>query len=226
MWRRGTESFADSPLEGTGFELLVPGGDGLRWVSLQFAVASRMESAERTAYLTGRKFSLALFRHDSPLERAGFEPSVPGESGFDFAREVRGRLFAGGRRIRTLGPPCDARMGHRRGLPVFLHPGEVKFVPDSARTAVACPSISLGSCSTKPTGRVRGFASTYSEGSPIRGLLSGSGRLVGICTALGFGKPSKFRTNLTSNIFYVHGRLLLEAFVLVRVGFPPTQPSL
>ena len=40
---------------------------------------------------------------DSPLERAGFEPSVPGESGFDFAREVRGRLFAGGRRIRTIG---------------------------------------------------------------------------------------------------------------------------
>jgi hypothetical protein len=23
-------------------------------------------------------------------------------------------------------------MGHRWGLPVFLHPGEVKFVPDSA----------------------------------------------------------------------------------------------
>ena len=29
---------------------------------------------------------------DSPLERAGFEPSVPGVSGFDFAREVRGRF--------------------------------------------------------------------------------------------------------------------------------------
>src|SRR6516225_6879746 len=28
---------------------------------------------------------------DSPLEGAGFEPAVPGESGFDFAREVRGR---------------------------------------------------------------------------------------------------------------------------------------
>ena len=27
---------------------------------------------------------------DSPLERAGFEPSVPGVSGFDFAPEVRG----------------------------------------------------------------------------------------------------------------------------------------
>jgi hypothetical protein len=40
----------------------------------------------------------------SPLERAGFEPSVPGESGFDFAREVRGRLFAGGKRIRTVRP--------------------------------------------------------------------------------------------------------------------------
>src|SRR5271167_4966663 len=40
---------------------------------------------------------------DSPLERAGFEPSVPGESGFDFAREVRGRLFAGGSGIRTFG---------------------------------------------------------------------------------------------------------------------------
>ena len=33
---------ADSLLEGTGFELLVPRGDGLRWVSLQFAVASRL----------------------------------------------------------------------------------------------------------------------------------------------------------------------------------------
>jgi len=33
-------------------------------------------------------------------EGDGFEPSVPGESGFDFAREVRGRLFAGGKRIR------------------------------------------------------------------------------------------------------------------------------
>jgi hypothetical protein len=32
----------DSLLEGTGFELLVPRGDGLRWVSLQFAVASRL----------------------------------------------------------------------------------------------------------------------------------------------------------------------------------------
>jgi hypothetical protein len=42
---------------------------------------------------------------DSVAERAGFEPSVPGESGFDFAREVRGRLFAGGRRIRTVSPP-------------------------------------------------------------------------------------------------------------------------
>jgi hypothetical protein len=40
---------------------------------------------------------------DSPLERAGFEPLVPGESGFDFAREVRGRLFAGERWIRNLG---------------------------------------------------------------------------------------------------------------------------
>ena len=28
---------------------------------------------------------------DSLLEGAGFEPAVPGESGFDFAREVRGR---------------------------------------------------------------------------------------------------------------------------------------
>ena len=36
---------ADSLLEGTGFELLVPRGDGLRWVSLQFAVASRVEPA-------------------------------------------------------------------------------------------------------------------------------------------------------------------------------------
>jgi len=41
---------------------------------------------------------------DSPLERAGFEPSVPGASGFDFAREVRGRLFPEGGRIRTTGP--------------------------------------------------------------------------------------------------------------------------
>jgi hypothetical protein len=48
------------------------------------------------------------FVPDSPLERAGFEPSVPGESGFDFAREVRGRLFAGGRRIRTPGPSSIA----------------------------------------------------------------------------------------------------------------------
>jgi hypothetical protein len=44
---------------------------------------------------------------DSPLERAGFEPSVPGESGFDFAREVRGRLFAGGSWIRTFGSARD-----------------------------------------------------------------------------------------------------------------------
>ena len=44
---------------------------------------------------------------DSPLERAGFEPSVPGESGFDFASEVRGRLFAGGKWIRTIGPPPE-----------------------------------------------------------------------------------------------------------------------
>ena len=50
---------------------------------------------------------------DSPLERAGFEPSVPGESGFDFAREVRGRLFAGERRIRTLG--SSRGMGGQRG---------------------------------------------------------------------------------------------------------------
>jgi len=28
---------------------------------------------------------------DSPLEGTGFEPAVPGESGFDFAREVRDR---------------------------------------------------------------------------------------------------------------------------------------
>jgi hypothetical protein len=38
-------------------------------------------------------------------------PSVPGESGFDFAREVRGRLFAGGGRIRTFG---SAMRLHRR----------------------------------------------------------------------------------------------------------------
>jgi hypothetical protein len=36
------------------------------------------------------------------VERAGFEPSVPGESGFDFAREVRGRLFCWRRRDSNL----------------------------------------------------------------------------------------------------------------------------
>jgi hypothetical protein len=42
----------------------------------------------------------------------------------------------------------------------------------------------------------------------------------------GFGKPSNFRSNLTSNMFYLYGPLLLlAAFVLVPVGFPPTQPS-
>src|SRR6516165_10167223 len=65
------------------------------------------------------------FATDSPLERAGFEPSVPGESGFDFAREVRGRLFAGGRWIRTLGPPWGRRMyGTRSDLSRIRTPGD------------------------------------------------------------------------------------------------------
>ena len=41
LWAR-----SDSLLEGTGFELLVPRGDGLRWVSLQFAVASRLSQQD------------------------------------------------------------------------------------------------------------------------------------------------------------------------------------
>ena len=44
------------------------------------------------AALTDALFlSRPQFVPDSLLERAGFEPSAPGESGFDFAREVRGR---------------------------------------------------------------------------------------------------------------------------------------
>ena len=39
----------------------------------------------------GRRFKRNRKFADSPLEGAGFEPAVPGESGFDFAREVRGR---------------------------------------------------------------------------------------------------------------------------------------
>ena len=50
---------------------------------------------------------LSLLIRIEPLERAGFEPSVPGESGFVFAREVRGRLFAGGNWIRTFGSARD-----------------------------------------------------------------------------------------------------------------------
>jgi hypothetical protein len=69
---------------------------------------------------------------------------------------------------------------------------------------------------------VRGFASSYSERSPIRGLRSG--RLVGISAALGFGIPSNSRQESTSNIFYLFGPLLFAAFALVQVGFPPTQP--
>src|SRR6516165_11049913 len=39
-------SSPDSPLERTGFELLVPRGDGPRWVSLQLAVASRLSQQD------------------------------------------------------------------------------------------------------------------------------------------------------------------------------------
>ena len=42
-------------------------------------------------------------------EGDGFEPPVPGESGFDFAREVRGRLFAGAEWIRTFSSALDRR---------------------------------------------------------------------------------------------------------------------
>ena len=66
---------------------------------------------------------------DSLLERAGFEPSVPGESGFEFAREVRGRLFAGGNGIRTIGPaPAKGSLGSP-----WLHrsPTPERFVADS-----------------------------------------------------------------------------------------------
>jgi hypothetical protein len=65
-----------------------------------FAPAALEDTGERGFRPTAPAFCL---EPDSPLERAGFEPSVPGESGFDFAREVRGRLFAGGRWIRTIG---------------------------------------------------------------------------------------------------------------------------
>jgi hypothetical protein len=76
------------------------------------------------------------FVADSLLERAGFEPSVPGESGFDFAREVRARLFAGGERIRTFG---SATRSHRRQRDFGVTP------PD--------PAVSAGTPDRRPTTR-------------------------------------------------------------------------
>jgi hypothetical protein len=75
---------------------------------------------------------------DSPLERAGFEPSVPGESGFDFAREVRGRLFAVGERIRTFG---SAMRLHRRqrGRGVTPPSGEWRLVGPPPDNSIGMP---------------------------------------------------------------------------------------
>ena len=82
-------------------------------------------------HIEGRMSDPEPGSHDSPLERAGFEPSVPGESGFDFAREVRGRLFAGGRWIRTSSTRARAALGfgngHAHQLGVF---GSPTFVMD------------------------------------------------------------------------------------------------
>jgi hypothetical protein len=49
-----------------------------------------------------------------------------------------------------------------------------------------------------------------------------SGRLTGISAARRFDIPRNFRQESTSNIFYPFGPLLIAAFALVQVGFPPT----
>ena len=110
------------------------------------------------------------FARDSPLEQAGFEPSVP------------------------------------------------------ARTAVACPPISLDSSSTKTTSGVRASRARFGQLADQRIALRY--RWARRSFPLGFEKPSNFRIKLTFSIFYVYGPHLLAAFVLVRVDFPPTQPSL
>src|SRR5262249_21169729 len=67
-----------------------------------------------------------------------------------------------------------------------------------------------------------------SDRSPIRGLRSGSGRLAGIFLA-GCAKPIKFLYYSISRIHRISSRFrlsLVGVFALVRVDFPPTQPSL
>jgi hypothetical protein len=130
---------------------------------------------------------------------------------------------------------ADSNSGsHPRATP----PAATRFVADSALeqarfepsvpvpTAVACPPISLDSSSTKTTSWCSSFASalrTARRSEDCAQVPVGSAEFP---ATLGFEKPSNFRIKLTFSIFYVFGLLLLAAFVLVRVDFPPTQPSL
>ena len=139
--------------------------------------------------------------------------------------QVRSRLFAGAKRIRTLRP-----------TPRATPPAATRFIANSAleqagfepsvpaRTAVTCPPISLDSSSTKTTSGVRASRARFGQLADQRIALRY--RWARRSFPLGFEKPSNFRIKLTFSIFYVYGPHLLAAFVLVRVDFPPTQPSL
>jgi hypothetical protein len=87
---------------------------------------SRRLFADRRLYL-GPSRSGDHRSHDSSLEGDGFEPPVPGESGFDFAREVRGRLFAGAEWIRTSGSAREN--GYRSESSGFV------YLPETVRVS-------------------------------------------------------------------------------------------
>jgi hypothetical protein len=93
------------------------------------------------------------FATDSPLERAGFKPSVPGESGFDFAREVRGRLFAGAR-------------GFELSVPLANHSAPAhKFLP-----------ASFGKCCGERYQRNRGGCTQAEEGRRVSDVIDRDAR--------------------------------------------------
>ena len=100
-------------------------------------------------------------------------------------------------RIRACGapPPWPISSGFALDSPLEQEGFEL---PVSARTAVACPPISLHCSSTKTTSRVRGSRACFGQLTDQK-LRSGFGSRAG---SSGFGKPINLRSNSTSNIFY------------------------